>query len=417
MISIRLGKHQHRRPRPPTAWVLIVWACLALGVVTAYLPMAWDRYQLPIQAPAALLAALALASAWEALRTWITRPARRRMTRTPWLRVECWVFVILMTSYAFFWHSRDWNTASRLMLTYAMVDRGTVCLDGLDRQTGDIAKLQGQYYCDKLPGFSLLAAIPYASRPGGLRPSRSSLGSEAKAYWPADYWVTLGTSGLFTALTAVLLVEIARDLGCSPRRAALVGLAYGLATPAYVYATLAYGHQVSAFALARVVLPALEAGAGRDAARLVAAGFLAAYAAVVELQVGPVSAILGLYLWFNAFEAPPARRPGLLRVGAAVPNLALARLQPAGVRLALGHGLLSPRNGHLRQGPQSQEPSRPEAAGPELAGSPALGRVSRAALLCAHPAAGDPGMVGACGAQAGSTWLSCRWRSPRRSCS
>ena len=69
------------------------------------------------------------------------------------------------------------------------------------------------------------------------------------AYWPADYWVTLGTSGLLTALTGVLLVGLARDLGCGPRRAALVGLAYGLATPAYVYATLSYGHQASAFAL------------------------------------------------------------------------------------------------------------------------------------------------------------------------
>ena len=48
------------------------------------------------------------------------------------------------------------------MLTYALVDRGTVCLDGLDQQTGDIAYFQGQYYCDKLPGFSLLAAVPYA---------------------------------------------------------------------------------------------------------------------------------------------------------------------------------------------------------------------------------------------------------------
>ena len=40
------------------AWLLTVWTCLALGVVTAYLPMAWDRYQLPIQSPAALLVAL-----------------------------------------------------------------------------------------------------------------------------------------------------------------------------------------------------------------------------------------------------------------------------------------------------------------------------------------------------------------------
>ena len=79
-----------------------------------------------------------------------------------WLGLRCSVFLFLLASYAFFWHSRDWNTASRLMLTYALVDRGTVCLDGLDQQTGDIACFRGQYYSDKLPGFSLLAAVPYA---------------------------------------------------------------------------------------------------------------------------------------------------------------------------------------------------------------------------------------------------------------
>ncbi len=63
--------------QPPTGWALAVWAALALLVVTAYLPMAWDRYQLPIQAPAALLAAIPLASATTALRTRFTRPAER----------------------------------------------------------------------------------------------------------------------------------------------------------------------------------------------------------------------------------------------------------------------------------------------------------------------------------------------------
>lgn len=77
-------------------------------------------------------------------------------------RPEAWVFVILLGSYAFFWHARDWNSASRLMLTYSIVDRGTVLLDGLDQQTGDIAKFHGRYYSDKLPGYSLLATLPYA---------------------------------------------------------------------------------------------------------------------------------------------------------------------------------------------------------------------------------------------------------------
>ena len=86
------------------------------------------------------------------------------------------VFVILLASYAFFWHSRDWNASSRLMLTYSMVDRRTVSISGLDRQTGDKAKFHGQYYSDKLPGYSILAALPYfvAKSAFGLRTSSRS---------------------------------------------------------------------------------------------------------------------------------------------------------------------------------------------------------------------------------------------------
>ena len=160
-----------------------------------------------------------------------------------------WVFLILLGSYAFFWHRRDWNTASRQMLTYALVDRGTVVITGLDQQTNDKALFHGQYYSDKLPGFSVLATVPYAVARSMFRLPSHPLNLKAFPYWAADYWVTLGTSGLFTAGTAVLLVLWALELGCSTGRACLISLAYGLATPAYIYATLAVGHQATAFAL------------------------------------------------------------------------------------------------------------------------------------------------------------------------
>jgi 4-amino-4-deoxy-L-arabinose transferase-like glycosyltransferase len=57
------GRAQGRAGDPPTAWALLAYAVVAFGVVTAYIPMAWDRYQLAIQAPAALLAAGAATAA------------------------------------------------------------------------------------------------------------------------------------------------------------------------------------------------------------------------------------------------------------------------------------------------------------------------------------------------------------------
>jgi 4-amino-4-deoxy-L-arabinose transferase-like glycosyltransferase len=323
ITALRLGVRQYRAGEPPTALALAIWAIVAWTVVTVYLPMAWDRYFLPIQSANALLAAIAIMAIWRP----IAAPVRA-LARRP----ETLVFLILIGSYSYFWHRRDWNTASRLMLTYSIVDRGTVSITGLDVETKDIAKVEGQYYSDKLPGFSLLATAPYAIAKLMLRlPSHPLNNPKAIPHWAGDYWATLGTSGLLTAGTAVLLVLWGRELGCSPRTASLVGLAYGLATPAYVYATLAYGHQPTAFALlasffllwkktkvprtddsSKVAFAAprhwLEARA--TSLRLLLAGFLAAYAAVIELQVGPVSAILGFYLLAQCLRGD--RRPDAL---------------------------------------------------------------------------------------------------------
>jgi 4-amino-4-deoxy-L-arabinose transferase-like glycosyltransferase len=313
--TIRLGMSQYRAGRPPAALAVVIWAVVAWAVVTLYLPMAWDRYLLPIQSGNALLAATAIAAIWAR----IASPLRSIVSRP-----ETWVFVILIGSYAFFWHRRDWNTASRLMLTYALVDRGTVAITGLDRQTNDKAKFEGQYYSDKLPGLPLLATVPYAIARSVLRLPSHPLNQAAFPYWAADYWATLGTSGLFTAGTAVLLVMWGRELGCSPRTACLAGLAYGLTTPAYVYATLAYGHQASAFALFASFFLLWKKKRPRDSSRLVLAGFLAAFAAVIEIQVGPVSAILGFYLLAQCLRGD--RRPdalALFAVGALFPTLIL----------------------------------------------------------------------------------------------
>jgi len=239
-------------------------------------------------------------------------------------RPEVWVFVILWSSYAYFWQTRDWNSASRLMLTYAVVDRGTLSIDGLDDQTRDIARYRGHYYTDKTPGFSLLAVVPYVGARWAMRLPDHPRDRPGFAYWPADYWVTLGTSGLLSALSGAILVVLAGSLGCGPGRSALVGLAYGLATPAYAYATLAYGHQASAFCLL-ASFALLWEGGPRPRLRSAFAGFFASYASVVEIQVGPVSAILGLYLL--------ALAAGRKRPGSAVVAFALGATIPASILL------------------------------------------------------------------------------------
>jgi 4-amino-4-deoxy-L-arabinose transferase-like glycosyltransferase len=75
--AICLGSQQAREGEAPSAWALVIWSGVTVSVVSAYLPMAWDRYELPIQAPAALLAAMPLVDTWRASRAFLTRPAPR----------------------------------------------------------------------------------------------------------------------------------------------------------------------------------------------------------------------------------------------------------------------------------------------------------------------------------------------------
>jgi len=348
------GRAQVRAGLPPTAWAILAQFAAAFGVVTLYLPMAWDRYLLPIQAPAALLAA------------GVGVAAAGRVVRAAPNRLGVWVFVLLLGSYSYFWQARDWNSGSRLMLTYALVDRGTVSIDGLEDHTRDRAFLRGRYYTDKLPGFSLLGTVPYGLARMALRlpPHPLNVRGLGFAYWPADYWVTLGTSGLFTALTGVLLAHLARDLGCGPRRAALIALAYGLATPAYVYATLSYGHQASAFALLASYALIRRIGARRSSLYAFAAGFLAAYAAAIELHVGLVSAILGLYL---LAQVVGGRRRlstvGEFAVGALVPTLLLLGYNQLAFGSPLESGyfhLTTPEFARVHAGPHPLGLRRPD---------------------------------------------------------
>ncbi len=161
------------------------------------------------------------------------------------------VFVILLASYAFFWHSRDWNASSRLMLTYLWSIDGQCQSRAWTGRPATRRSFTVSITPINCPGIQSWRPCPTSSprvRSGCAHPLDQPNQAPFR-YWAADYWITLGTSGILTAWTAALLVIAARELGCRRWPAALIGLAYGLSTPAYVYATLAYGHQASAFAL------------------------------------------------------------------------------------------------------------------------------------------------------------------------
>lgn len=171
------------------------------------------------------------------------------------LRRAAIVFLVLLAVYAGFAQSRDWNTATRMLLTYALAQDWSVEVTRYVTQNGaflehpptrDIAKTEdGRYYCDKAPGLSFHGLVPYAAilKLGWVKPYPASL--PARERWPAEYPVTVLSSGVATAATGALLYLFSRWLGASAVWAAAAAFSYGLATPALPYATLYYGHAVA----------------------------------------------------------------------------------------------------------------------------------------------------------------------------
>jgi hypothetical protein len=205
------------------------------------------------------------------------------------------IFVCLLGSYAYFWQARCWNSASRLMLTYAIGDRWTLSIDGLQDQTRDRAFVNGHYYSDKAPGQSLLA-VPIYLLLRLISPSHP-LDRPPMPYWWPDYVLTVLTSGIATAALGVLIYTTANWLGCSQWTASVMALAYGLGTPAFIYATLFYGHQPAAFC-AFLCFLLLYRNARRDhwpVGSMFAAGLLAGYAVLTEYPLVFTSLVLMAY--------------------------------------------------------------------------------------------------------------------------
>jgi hypothetical protein len=56
-VAVVQGRRERAAGRPPTPWAVAIQFVIVLVVVTTYLPLAWDRYFLSLQAPASLLVA------------------------------------------------------------------------------------------------------------------------------------------------------------------------------------------------------------------------------------------------------------------------------------------------------------------------------------------------------------------------
>lgn len=244
----------------------------------------------------------------------------RNAALQPSNRTFVWTFMVVWLASGWYLQARDWNVASRLMLVYALGDRGSISIDGLDKQTGDLAFKDGHYYSDKAPGYSLLATPAYVSGKQLFGFADHPLGQDGFAHWPADAWVTWFTSGLAAACIAVILLRSIASMGVPQSWAKAAAISAIWASPLAVYATLAYGHLVSsAFLTLAGCLVVGQNFSVISKRRAFLIGFTAGLGVLVELAQAPFAIVIGLVALSRSASLKNATDMAVMMVLGAMP--------------------------------------------------------------------------------------------------
>ena len=224
---------------------------------------------------------------------------------SPEVRIGITCFFILLFSYAYFIqiHSNP-NAVSRMGLALSLVEDGTVTINRWHKHTGDKAMYNGNYYSDKAPGLSF-AALPIVLV--GKMLLRIDDNSRGRIFTGVDrkfklivYISTVFTSGLFTAITALLLYFVSLRSGASISGAVFAMLGFGLASPAWGWATAFFSHAMagSCLFMAFGIIIYLDQNSQdnrRDTLLGFLAGALLSWAVVVEYPSAIASAVIIIF--------------------------------------------------------------------------------------------------------------------------
>jgi hypothetical protein len=230
-------------------------------------------------------------------------------------RADLALAALVLGAYAYFYQAGGWNQNVRFDLVRAIVERGESRIDAYAKNTGDLAKRGKHLYCDKAPGLSWMAVPAY-----GAMQTVASSAKPSPDYLAWGAWLATVTAvAVPSAIAAVFLAMLLRAWGVRAGPAWGAAAAWSLATLAWPYGTLFYGHQTAAALLAiGFALVAIPRARGELAGipRMIAVGAILGWAVVVEYPAALAAAVIGAYaiwahgwkraLWIAAGAAPPA---------------------------------------------------------------------------------------------------------------
>jgi hypothetical protein len=231
-------------------------------------------------------------------------------------RVELLLFLLLWSTYAYFYQSGQHNEAARLDLARTMIEERVLWVDRFAWNSADVIAYERDgerhIFSNKAPGATLVIALPLAFASALLRP----LGLPEWIHWHAAIYATaVLTVSLLSAAAGVALFRVGRRVAGSAGVALLGVVAVWLGSIAFPFSTLLFGHQLAAafLAFSFAILFALrsrgERAFRRPALALGGAGFLAGLAVVTEYPTVLLAALLSGYLCIAlGYARAPARR-------------------------------------------------------------------------------------------------------------
>jgi hypothetical protein len=199
--------------------------------------------------------------------------------------------------------------SSRLALTGAIVDHGTIRIDAYESIIGvDRVEREGHLYSDKAPGQPFLAVPFYAAaRAVGAEPADVPRAEGNLTLW----WITFWSSVIPGALIVLLMARLCRDDEATLGVVSTVAIGFG--TLLMPFSGELYGH-VLATSLGVAAWVAIRRQ--RTTRRVLLAGALAGLAVLVEYQMVLFVAVIAVYLlvrgggralaWFAAAGVPSA---------------------------------------------------------------------------------------------------------------
>ena len=205
--------------------------------------------------------------------------------------------VILFLAAAYFYQDPGWNGNSRLDLTKATVEQGSLRIDSFrsqaDWSTEDSAFINGHYYSDKAVGSSLFAVPFYFLLYEIARAFNTALSSSLVKHVLTT--IVLGTAFTVNGLAMYL---IAKKLTQNYWKALIATLAVSLGTMLWPYSAVYYGHVLAAAFLSvafYLLLSMQEKPETISAGRFAWAGLAVGLAFIAEYTTAVIIVGLGVY--------------------------------------------------------------------------------------------------------------------------